>query len=140
MLLKNLFRSAYCIDDNATDRFIAERYLKNLLVNPEVTLFENGKDAIDQLISLRNSNSDKTPDYILLDLNMPFTSGWDFLDEIYRLKIDLWCPSIVYILSSSVRSKDVEKSKLYPIVGGFITKPLDQDKFKASLLGSYQSY
>jgi CheY-like chemotaxis protein len=139
-MLKGPFRSVFCIDDNETDRFIAERYLKNLLVNPDVMLFSNAQDAIDKLMNFGQSNTNELPDYILLDLNMPYVDGWAFLDEIYRLKIDLWCPSNVYILSSSVCLEDINKSKLYPIVKGFITKPLNQHKFKASLLSAYQRY
>ena len=135
-MLKGPFRNVFCIDDNETDRFIAETYVKNLFVNPEVTLFANAKEAIDKLISLKPSND--SPDYILLDLNMPHMDGWDFLDEIYRRRIDVWCSSSIYILSSSVCYDDVIKSRSYPIVKGFITKPLNQQKFRESLLSVYR--
>ena len=137
MLLKGLFRSIFCIDDNETDRFIAEKYLNSLFVNPEITLFANGEAAIDHLIRFKRSEINWSLDYILLDLNMPHLDGWEFLDEIYRLKIDLWCQSAVYIVSSSVGLENLERSKMYPIVKGFITKPLSRPKFRSSLLGAY---
>jgi hypothetical protein len=53
---KGFFRSIFCIDDDKTDLFIAEKYLKGLLVNPEVLLFMNGKNAIDKLMDLRQTD------------------------------------------------------------------------------------
>jgi CheY-like chemotaxis protein len=140
MLLKSLFRKVYCIDDNETDLFISEKYLKTFLVNPEVTLFTNGKEAMGKLLNLKHSRSSDFPDYILLDLHMPDMNGWDFLDEFYRQKIDLCCQSEFFILTSSVSHIDNNRSKQYPIVKNFISKPLNQNKFKETILRSFTNY
>jgi len=91
MPYKGFFRSIFCVDDDKTDLYIAEKYLKGSLVNPEVMLFMNGKNAIDKLMDLRQADPGGSLDSILLDLNMPVMNGWAFPHEIYRMKIDLWC-------------------------------------------------
>lgn len=63
------------------------------------------------------------PDIILLDLNMPIHSGWDFLDYYERLDLPKKCKNVC-ILTTSLGSQDREKSKNYHIVKGFEEKPL----------------
>ena len=90
-------------------------------------VYENGREALDNLSVILNSN-EKLPEVIFLDLNMPILNGWQFLDEFCKI------PNIeentrIYILSSSVYSGDIEKSKKYSIVKDFIQKPLTDLKF-----------
>ncbi|RAW00888.1 response regulator [Pseudochryseolinea flava] len=59
-------------------------------------------------------------DLILLDINMPYMSGWDFLDALEPMNLD----TPIVIVSSSRDRKDVEKSKQYKAVKGFYAKPL----------------
>ena len=92
-----------------------------------IMVYENGREALDNLSVILNSN-EKLPEVIFLDLNMPILNGWQFLDEFCKI------PNIeentrIYILSSSVYSGDIEKSKKYSIVKDFIQKPLTDLKF-----------
>ncbi len=120
----------FCIDDDKVNHFIAERYIKSVLVNPQISTFTSSQDAINELLSIKGSHSTELPDYILLDLNMPFMDGWDFLDEFNRLKIDPRGKIKIYIITSSVSIDDIDRSKLYTNVREFVSKPLSRDKLK----------
>lgn len=90
---------------------------------PEV--FSRAEDAIDFVDSEKDNNEYKL---ILLDLNMPGMSGWDFLDNIskrnYADKI------LVVIVTSSLFWEDYNRSKNYSQVIAYFTKPLKKEKFR----------
>ena len=66
------------------------------------------------------------PQVILLDLNMPLVSGWDFLDLLKRHEVQLQGQCFVYLLTSSMAPADEARAKTYPLVAGVLHKPLDK--------------
>jgi CheY-like chemotaxis protein len=122
--------SFFVIDDEELDCVIVKALMKKILVDPKIDSFQNGKNAIDQLIKINDSNPEQLPDFIFLDLAMPVMDGWEFLAEFDRLKIDSLKKSKIYILTSSVSIDDVTRSKHNPLVIDFINKPLDFEKIK----------
>lgn len=94
----------------------------------ETTYTFDGKLVLDYLEE-NKSKIMALPDYIFLDLYMPNHSGWDFLNryqEIYKsLKKDIK----IYIVSSSIFQMDINRTKSYPFVTSYITKPLVKSIF-----------
>jgi CheY-like chemotaxis protein len=72
------------------------------------------------------SSTELLPDVIFLDLTMPDFSGWDFLDRFEQLKTSLNKPVELYVMTSSVRESDKERSSRYRCVSSFISKPLSR--------------
>ena len=113
------------VEDNQDDYEAAVRSLKKShFLNP-VHWCKNGQEALDYLYkegSYANDPDVKTPDLILLDLNMP---GVDGRQVLKRLKGDTEKRSIpVVVLTTSKDSKDVEKC--YEIgASTYIQKPVD---------------
>lgn len=98
-----------------------------------IIVFENGKEALDDLRFMLKNNKEM-PEVIFLDLNMPIMNGWEFLDELK--KMDLKKKIGVYVVSSSIDKMDEEKSKKYDMVIDFISKPLTTNKLKQLLITS----
>jgi CheY-like chemotaxis protein len=69
---------------------------------------------------------DLLPDVIFLDLTMPDFSGWEFLDRFEKLKASLNKTVELYVMTSSVRESDKERSSKYGCVNSFISKPLSK--------------
>jgi CheY-like chemotaxis protein len=122
--------SVLLVDDDEINNFISIKLIRKVLNNAEIMACLNGKFAIDQLMNLQETEPEKLPDYILLDINMPIMNGWEFLEMYNRLNIDPARKSKIYIISSSVFSNDINKAKSYPLVKDFISKPLNVDKIK----------
>jgi|GEM_PF-633626 len=96
-------------------------------INPVIKLFcfTDGTEALEFLESF-------PIDLILLDINMPLMNGWEFLDQMGQKAVKI----STIIVSSSIDSKDVNKSLDYVNVKGFIHKPIHKNDLKAILHNS----
>lgn len=67
------------------------------------------------------------PDLILLDIRMPGMNSFEFLDELTKSGVFDQHSVAVYILSSSLDHRDMDRAKTYPVVRGFYSKPLTEE-------------
>tara|TARA_R100001369_G_scaffold50016_5_gene76765 strand:+ start:1824 stop:2219 length:396 start_codon:yes stop_codon:yes gene_type:complete len=115
------------IDDDPIFVFGSKILLRNNSFASDYLVCQNGKEALDVITPLIESE-EKLPEVIFLDLNMPIMDGWEFLDEFGKISREREIR--IYILSSSVDSRDIERAKKYDMVNGFIAKPLTDVKIK----------
>ncbi|MDB5136311.1 MAG: response regulator [Mucilaginibacter sp.] len=117
------------IDDDPIHHKIVQFMLTKNELAKETTYAFDGKLVLDYLQENRLKIS-ALPDFIFLDLYMPGNSGWDFLNgfqEIYKtLKKEIQ----IYVVSSSIFQMDINRSKGYPFVTSYITKPLMKGVFE----------
>lgn len=122
--------TACIIDDDAIFRFGTKKMMETTDFCHNFLVYKNGKEAYDDLIPKLKQNAD-LPDVILLDLNMPIMDGWQLLDELIKIPNSKNIP--IYIVSSSVDSRDFEKAKSYELVSNYIVKPFSVSKIKSLL-------
>ncbi|MDR9408285.1 MAG: response regulator [Balneolaceae bacterium] len=123
------------IDNDSTLWFVDDDELTNVLhtkltelyLNVKFKTFSDADEALEQL-----DLSNKHPDVIFLDLNMPGISGFDFLEIMKERKYNI--PTV--ILSSSIQKSDIDRFLTYQNVVTYLTKPL---KKKTLLLLSNES-
>ena len=117
--------SVMLIDDDVINNYIAEKLIKKVSHNIQVSMFSNGPDALEQLKDW-NTGSGTFPEFIFLDLMMRPMDGWEFLDHFAMLKL----PSTVriVILSSSVFRHDMERAAGHAIENTFVSKPLSVER------------
>ncbi|HMP98961.1 MAG TPA: response regulator [Cyclobacteriaceae bacterium] len=109
------------IDDDEVFQFTSTRMIKLQKISDEVQLFNNGEEAIKYL-KQNAHNPDKLPDIILLDINMPITDGWMFLDAYDDLELSK--EITIYMLSSSIAREDLDRAKANPHIKDYLVKPL----------------
>ena len=68
------------------------------------------------------------PSVILLDINMPIMTGWEFIDKMIELNINFKSTK-VFVISSSSSSSDKKKADKYPEVD-YIEKPITNEKIE----------
>jgi len=116
------------IDDDPITIFLTERLLKHEGLSDTAASFQNATEALHFL--LKQITVGLVPQVVLLDLNMPLVSGWDFLDLLKRHEIQLQGHCLVYLLTSSVAPSDKARAETYPLVAGLLHKPLNKQKIQ----------
>lgn len=118
------------VDDDPIHNFLNMDFLNENygLTEETVTEFQNPELALRYLKDCDEQGL-PFPELLLLDINMPFMTGYEFLDEYRKRGYDKY-PVLIYILTSSLSQIDSDRSKSYEFVGGYVIKPLTKDKVK----------
>ena len=111
------------IDDDYINNIICLKVLKIAFPEAIIRTFLDPGEGLEYLISTY-SKSDSNNAMLFLDINMPFTTGWDVLDKYMNTPDGLREKIKIYILSSSVNQQDKEKSSRYAAVLDYLVKPL----------------
>ncbi|ADY28918.1 MULTISPECIES: response regulator [Cellulophaga] len=128
----NKIFSACIIDDDPIFVYGTKRIMKEVGFSEEIEVFENGLDAIEELTQ-KSIVEKKLPRLIFLDLNMPIMNGWEFLDDFVKIPEAIRKDVVIYIVSSSIDPRDIERVKTYDIVTDYILKPVTPKDLKNML-------
>lgn len=90
------FRKVLVVDDNPADVELVEELLETR--GCRVIKAVNGAEGIEKTL-------EKRPDLIILDLDMPEVSGWDFLENLNE-QTGEWRPPIVVFTSTVLSSEE----------------------------------
>jgi CheY-like chemotaxis protein len=120
-----------CVDDDAITLMLCKMVMSKNSFSKEIATATNGEEALNYFKSLKKIIAEnpltKTPQMIFLDLNMPVMGGWEFLDHFSGEDFLDFNTIKTIILSSTVDPADLEKSKKYPIVIDFLSKPISKE-------------
>ena len=117
----------YLIDDDDLAIYLTEHLLRTEGFSNCICTFQSAREALEKLVGKKQ----RVPQVVFLDLNMPLMDGWQFLDALAPYQEALRGTCRIYILTSSLALKDLEKSKKYELVAGLIHKPLDSKEIRA---------
>lgn len=122
--LNSFYDQIVLIDDDPVHNMIAKKVLKKFVDVTAVKIlsFENPKEGLNYLLNQNSGQVLKT--LVFLDLNMPVLSGWDILDRLIILDEKIKENMKLYILTSSINPMDEARAASYPLVKGFLSKPL----------------
>lgn len=118
------------LDDDEISNFLVSRILDRSGLCKEVIAFQDGKEGLNLL--QKCIDCDKAlPDIILLDVNMPAISGYEFLKELTIRNIPT---NQTKILVLSNVFKDNQKEEMKELgASGFLTKPFTREKLLEAL-------
>ncbi|MEC4003895.1 response regulator [Flavobacterium sp. SUN052] len=123
MLSKILF-----VDDDPITLMLCKKVIEKSEFSKEIITASNGEDALKYFNSIKNISEVDSPQLMFLDLNMPVMGGWEFLDAFTHENYITSFPKLkVIVLSSTIDPKDIEKSKSYPMVIDFLSKPITKE-------------
>jgi CheY-like chemotaxis protein len=110
------------IDDSAFDLFIYEKLIIKSGIGNSVRPFNSAQDALQYLIK-EEENLPRT--VILLDLQMPSMNGFEFVEEFDLLPTSLKDKIRIYMLSSTIDTRDIDKAKASASIIDLLSKPLE---------------
>ena len=116
------------IDDDPLNNTICRLTIKKALGPVEVITFT---DPIQGLQWIDNQYSSPLADeggtVLFLDINMPVMNGWEFLEKYECLNHSVKSAIKVYILSSSVDDRDIEKAQANKNIVNYLAKPITKE-------------
>lgn len=116
------------IDDETICNYVTSKILMKATIAHSIESFSNAKSALAQIENNSEPGEGELLNLILLDINMPDMNGWDFLVAFEKLPDHLVNQYSVMMLTSSIDTRDIEKSQSYKSVRKFISKPFSIDK------------
>jgi CheY-like chemotaxis protein len=115
------------IDDDLITLMLCKMVISKTSFSNEIATSKNGEDALKYFDTLKSTHSINIPQLIFLDLNMPVMNGWEFLDSFNTEEYSEFHQIKIVILSSTIDPADLERSKKYPMVVDFLSKPITKD-------------
>jgi two-component system chemotaxis response regulator CheY len=120
----NKIKNVCIVDDDDLFQFVMRQHFERLGMVENIHKFNDGEQALSYIQSLLPQDTDSLPELILLDVNMPYMDGWQFMREFVKLDIPADKKIRIYILSSSTHESDLQKAKEFPVLAGYLVKPL----------------
>lgn len=129
--------SVLVIDDDEATAFLTARALNKTNMVDVIVQKSDALSALEYLSRLAGSTEQEplSPDFILLDINMPAMDGWEFLEEYQKLNPTLKS-HIVLMLTTPLSPDDEKKSKGTQEITAILYKPLTAEKFIAMVNSS----
>ncbi|HEY8972368.1 MAG TPA: response regulator [Puia sp.] len=124
--------TAGIIDDDQVYQLVMRRAIEQSGMVKDVLQFYDGEEAIN-FFKEKHQYPEVLPELILLDINMPYMDGWQFLDEFIKIPFKGEYQRTIYIISSSSTMEDLNRAKQYSVVSGYHIKPITKDKFEEIL-------
>jgi CheY-like chemotaxis protein len=114
------------VEDNEGDILLTLEAFEESNLNPEISVARNGKEALDFVFKRGAFIAAKTPDLILLDINLPFYNGHEILEQIKGSSTLKKIP--VIMLTTSSRPADIDLAYTHHC-NSYIQKPLEIEDF-----------
>jgi CheY-like chemotaxis protein len=115
------------IDDDPIHNMVTGKIIEHANFAKETHKLLSGPDALNYLKKCI-AGEDSFPDVILLDINMPIMTGWEFIDIYNEMNINALKSIPIFMLTSSISPNDMKKADESSFVQDFITKPLSIEK------------
>lgn len=112
------------IDDDASSLFLIEDLLTSMGLGGKVTTSTNVPEAISLL--RERSGTARFPDLVLLDIRMPDSDGFDFLEQLNTLPLASPAPKVVLLSYYGNRTYQSRAEALG--VAAYLRKPLTREK------------
>ena len=117
------------IDDEEVFNFIHSQIIRLTDEFAEINEVRSSSEALG-IIQNNTTSKENFPDILFIDINMPEMNGFELLTQLQQLAPTFPKQIEIYIVTSSLFESDRLKAKTYPIVTGFIEKPVSNQQIR----------
>lgn len=119
------------IDDDHTTNVFHTVIIRRSQIALDIQTMEMPELALQYLVNASKGQGVNrqfvVPELILLDVNMPRMTGWEFLSEYRKIQVSLKFQPIVYMLTAFLHPSDQDKYSAFDCVKGVLNKPLTEE-------------
>jgi CheY-like chemotaxis protein len=113
------------VDNDPVNNLLCDLAIRDEVSDANFLAFTDPLEAFDHISA---SDEGVSMNILLLDINMPIWSGWDFVEHFDKLDENIKSRFRVYMLSSSIDSNDKQRAMENKNVVDYIEKPLTKEK------------
>jgi len=121
------FNLVFLIDDDHKINYYHSLIIEKCGFTCKIQQFTDGKTALN-LIAKANEVTE-IPDLILLDLNMPGFSGWEFIEQFREFSPPSAKKIHIYLVSNFLTTEDRVKAEKESLIEGYYFKPISKNDF-----------
>ena len=125
------------VDNDPVNNLLCSLTIRDVAREAEIETFDFPVKAFEHIAATHLNTDDVT--VLLLDINMPLWSGWDFLDNFEMLDEKIKRQIKIYIISSSIDTSDKHRARDNKNVVDYIEKPLSQKTVSSMLEQKWRS-
>ncbi len=118
------------IDDDEFNNKICTVTIEKISADADIKTFMDPLEGFVHIVSHYAKPGNMDTAILFLDLNMPVMNGWEFLDRFEELEESVKKRIKIYILSSSVDKRDMERAKANKNVQHYLVKPLTRETIR----------
>jgi CheY-like chemotaxis protein len=123
----NISKCALLIDDDEINYLLCRELIRNIGVFKKLQLAGSSEEGADYIIKYSIENQNHCPELILIDVDIPGTDIYEFLNLFNEIKFVNTSQVKVIILSDSLKQQDFSRiSKPFSL--SCIEKPLTVEK------------
>lgn len=100
-----------------------------MMIDVKIDIFKSGQEVVDYL----ERNPIEHIDLLFLDIRMPVMGGFEVLDTMAQMDANRFEKTRIYVLSSTLDDRDLQRAKANPLVTDFIGKPMSFDTMRSIL-------
>ena len=115
------FGLVWLVENDSSSATLIKYRIKKSSFCEELVVYNDSQQALDCLQQAFIAGN-LLPVIIFLDIYMPFFDGWQFLNELMQQPYN--SAISIYIISSSIETGNVIRSKEYEQVKGYLLKPV----------------
>ena len=118
------------IDDDDFNNKICTVSIEKISKDANIKTFLSPAEGLAHIASEYSKTEHNATAVLFLDINMPVMNGWEFLDRFNELDESIKKRIKIYILSSSVDKRDIERAKANKNVVHYLIKPLTKETIR----------
>lgn len=117
------------VDDDDIFNMLHGEVLKRLIPEVRIDVFKSGQEVL----SFLNDSPQVSIDLLFLDIRMPIVGGFEVLEAMALMDQQRFAHTRIYVLSSTLDDRDLQRARETPLVTDFIGKPMSFDTLRTIL-------